>query len=338
MCTRFREGLRHPAGVDATLPYAGSRGRLRAVPPVATASTRARRALADLARELSPREPQLSVAIRAAIRFGEPCEPRRLLDHWCARAPGPSVGDDRYRWELTHARGTGIPHYAGSPDTWQAWHRSEQATLERDVHAFEARLTTPIILCESAELLAELDGETARTLLSECEPILRRDFAAYIQGRHAWGDTFALWVLTHYPKTFERLHPIAMALAETYAAIASESEGLVLGSRFPFHEKPLVSGSAHLAISLLRLGLHLNVVAAAFRFVSQARRDSGGFGDVDDPEDLLTTLAAAEFLARTDPEFDIERTQRYFLGAQEPSGLFKATGPEAPWLTVAIER
>ena len=66
------------------------------------------------------------------------------------------MGQDRYRWELSHKRGTGFPAYAGPPTTWQAWRSSESALVERDVFAFEETLVGPIATLESAELLARL--------------------------------------------------------------------------------------------------------------------------------------------------------------------------------------
>jgi hypothetical protein len=82
-------------------------------------------------------EPLAAFFVRARRRFGEAFEPHALLAHWASRSVGTLVGPDRYRWELTHKRGTGIPPYAGSPATWQAWRASEAALVQRDAFAFE---------------------------------------------------------------------------------------------------------------------------------------------------------------------------------------------------------
>src|SRR5450432_537142 len=100
-------------------------------------------------------EPLAAFFVRARRRFGEEFEPGALLAHWALRSVGTLVGTDRYRWELTHKRGTGIPAYAGPPATWQAWWASEEALVQRDAFAFEESLLGPIVSFESAELLAD---------------------------------------------------------------------------------------------------------------------------------------------------------------------------------------
>jgi GGDEF domain-containing protein len=282
-------------------------------------------------------EPLAAFFVRARRRFGEAFEPHALLAHWGSRSVGTLVGPDRYRWELTHKRGTGIPQYAGSPATWQAWRASEAALVQRDAFAFEELLLGPIATFESAELLAESPaGQGASALLHEAEPVLRRDFAQYALERNAWADTFPAWCLCRYPVTFNSLRSVLVAVVETYTARARSRDGIVLGTRFPFHEQALVSASAQLALASLTLGCHFDVAARVLAFVAAQRRADGGWGDGDDPSDLLTTLVALDLLSHFDPEFDSAPTVDFMNRRQEADGYWRAFGPEAPWLTAML--
>jgi GGDEF domain-containing protein len=282
-------------------------------------------------------EPLAAFFVRARRRFGEEFGAGPLLDHWGSRSLGNLVGPDRFRWELSHRRGTGIPDYAGAPATWRAWRASEAALVERDPFVFEDSLLGPIVSVESAELLAECpENPAARALLEEAEPVLRRDFAQYALERNAWSDTFPAWCLTRYPATFELLRSVLVAVVETYTARARTRGGIVLGTRFPFHEQPLVSASAQLAQTLLTLGCHFDVSARVLEFVAAQRRTDGGWGDGDDPSDLLTTVVALDLLSHFDPAFDARATVDFLTQRQQPDGFWRAFGPEAPWLTATI--
>jgi GGDEF domain-containing protein len=307
---------------------------------IAESTRRASLALIAAAREIALQEPMLAVLLRAQRELTGSWEPERLIEHWSTRALGNPIGSDRYRWELTHKKGTGVPAYAGLPGTWRAWRSSEQAVLEGDVFGFEERLTGLILACESVELLAEADSVDARSfaLLDEAMPVLRRDVAACALERNAWADSFGVWCVTRYPRTFETLQPVVMAVAESMALRARASAGIVKGTRFPLHDRPLVSATAQLASTLLRLGAHFEIVAGAVRFVAASCTSSGGWADVDDPPDLLTTLVAADLLASCDPDFDPLRTALFIVERQEQSGWFRALGPEIPWLTLELMR
>lgn len=283
-------------------------------------------------------DPLAALFARARRRFGEPFDPSGLLVHWASRSTGTLVGSDRYRWELTHRRGTGLPAYAGPPTSWRAWRASEESLVERDVFAFEEALVGPIAIFESAELLAEASAGAngAAELLREAEPVLRRDFAQCALERNPWADTFSSWCLGRYPSTFASLRSLAVAVIETYAARARRHDGVVLGTRFPFHDRPLVSASAHLALASLALGMHFDMAARTLEFVAAQRRDAGGWGDGDDPADLLTTLAAVELLGHFDPDFDPTPTASMLIRQQGKDGFWRAFGPEAPWLTVML--
>jgi GGDEF domain-containing protein len=71
-------------------------------------------------------------------------------------------------------------------------------------------------------------------------------------------------------------------------------------------------------------------------FVAAQRRADGGWGDADDPPDLLTTLVALDLLSHFDPEFDAAPTVDFLVRRQQPDGFWRAFGPEAPWLTAMV--
>lgn len=100
---------------------------------------------------------------------------------------------------------------------------------------------------------------------------------------------------------------------------------------------PRVSQSnSQLALTSLTLGCHFDVAASGLAFVAAQRRDDGGWGDADDPPDLLTTLVALDLLSHFDPEFDPAPTVSFLERNQQPDGFWRAFGPEAPWLTAMV--
>jgi GGDEF domain-containing protein len=300
---------------------------------------RAARALLELDGVVDPAEPLRFVIYRIMhwLDAARPLAP--LLDFLENRAPGSPRGDSRYRWELTHRVGVKHPRYSPSEHTWTAWRHGEAARLGRDPFVVEAQLLLPIILTENLEVLLEAAAgdepfaSRARALLEEAAPVVRRDVARYIAVTDAWEDTFALWCITRTPRALDLLHSLAVALGVTYAA---GQDGPIRGNRFPYYEKPLVSASAQLACALLALGIDLDVATALVRFVRDQRRPSGGWGDDPDREDPLTTLVAADLLARIDPSLDLEPTLGYFEAVQHDDGLWRALGPDAPWLTAEV--
>jgi GGDEF domain-containing protein len=297
---------------------------------------RAAHAVLELDRVIDPAEPlRLAIhRISQALGAAPPLVP--LLDFLETRAPGSPRGDARYRWELSHRVGVKHPRYAPSEHTWTAWRHGQDGPLLRDPFGAEVRLLLPIILTENLEVLLEAAaGEEpaasrARALLDEAAPVVRRDVARYITATDAWEDTFALWCISRTPRTLDFLHSLAVALGVTYAA---GQNGPIRGNRFPYYEKPLVSANAQLASALLGLGIDLDVATAAVRFVADQRRPSGGWSDDPDRDDPLTTLIAADLLARIDPSLDLEPTLGYFEAVQPDDGLWRALGPDAPWLT-----
>jgi len=131
--------------------------------------------------------------------------------------------------------------------------------------------------------------------------------------------------------------PLSRATLTTiYADLARRSQGVVLGTRFPFHEKPLISASAHLAAALLRLNMDVSVLARLIAFVRDEMTAEGSWGDAGGPPDVLTTFAAADLLLHVDPSFVPKATLRFFAERQGADGFWRVLGPEAAWLTAGI--
>jgi GGDEF domain-containing protein len=280
-------------------------------------------------------DPFAGALLRARVALGHQPDAQELFAYWRSRAPGNPRSEMRYRWELTHRRGVPMPTFAPSDERWTAWRPAEEPMVRRDPFEFEERLGTPIIVTDNGELLAEAArrGSSAAELLDEALPVMRRDFAAFVQAADPWQDTFALFCLVRKPRLFARLHPLAVAIATNYAA---GSRGVVHGTSFPFHRQPLVSATAQLASGLLALGSDLELVASLVEYVASARLPDGGWADASDKSDVLTTLVAADLLAHTDPGFDAGPTRALFSWLQGDDGLWRGLGPEAPWLTLEI--
>ena len=164
---------------------------------------------------------------------------------------------------------------------------------------------------------------------------MRRDLARSALGGHAWGDTWALWSFARRPHALRRLHPFALAIADTYATRAIAGGGIGLGSRFPFHGKPMVSVSAQLATGLLALGTHPKLTGQLTAWVDRQAAGDGSFADADEPRPV-TTLVAAELLAGIDPAWDPASTVRWFDGRRRVDGTLVAFGP-VEWLTIAVD-
>lgn len=288
---------------------------------------------------MSLADPLAGAVLLARQDLGDACDPGPLLSFWEKRSAGSPGTEMRYRWELSHRRGAPLPAFAGSPSSWKAPRPREQQQLERDPFAYEGHFLLPILLVDNLELLtrqAAAGDAVASSLLAEVAPIIRRDFAQFIQVQHPFHDTLALAYLTRRSHALASLHPLAIALATCYAAV-SRDKGYVEGIRYPFAEHPLAGPSAQLAEGLLCLGLELDLVPRLVDFVRHKQLDSGGFSDDDDEGDPLTTLQCAALLASVDPTFSPEAPAAYLQKHRQPDGLFRALGPEAPWLTARIE-
>ena len=288
------------------------------------------------ARSVPLADPFAGVALRVRRALGDTCAYDELVRYWAARDPGSPRGEMRYRWDLSHRHGGPRPDHLDPPEHWRAFRTLEQPVLERDPFAFEERLCTPILLAENVALLAEAQAQgmpLAAELLAEAIPAVRRDFACHVQALDPWEDTFALACLCEQPALLARAHPIAVAIASCYGAAPLDDQGALLGLRFPFHRKPLVSASAYLARSALALGIDLERAAQLLAYTSAARRPDGLWGDQPDCADPLTTLAASELLTEIDPAFDLAPTLASLAALRSPRGLWTALGPEALWLS-----
>jgi len=300
---------------------------------VKQAIERARAAL--LALPLDPVSPLGPASARGRRWAGDDASFAQLLAGWQARQPGGPTSSTRYRWDTSHFR-CPLPAWSEPVEQWRAWRPAEQPELERDPVGFEERLTLPLIVAEATELLLELDDPLAHSILAEAEPALRRDLAQRVLAMHAWTDTFALACAVRCPRATERLRPLLVALATTYCDEARRAGGCVRGTRFPFHDKPLVSASAQLGAGLLRLGMDIALLAQLVEYVRSVLGPSGAWADAGGPDDVLSTVACAELLAALDPGFDPLPTARWLAERQRADGLWSVLGPEAPWLTRVV--
>ncbi len=235
--------------------------------------------------------------------------------------------------------------WIGPIESWQPWReRDVRVWAEQPERAIEdvERLVTPLVLADSLDLLAEAGGWTdatgslARSFLDEALPKVRRDAATWVLEIRAWADTWALWSTARRPGALGLLYPFATAIAGSYAASAERAGGVVMGTRFPYHQVPIVSGSAQLASGLVALGVHPNLIGHLAAWVRDEQRRDGGWGDADGASDVLTTLVAAELIAALDPEYDPAPTAEWLASSQRLGGWWRACGPEATWLTVEI--
>ena len=300
---------------------------------------RSRTWLATAGAALSRYDPYYGPTLLARRAAGEDVDLANLAAYWLTRIDGCSGELRRYPWGLSYPRWSHPPSYAGPMESWQSW-RAAERQLNRGVE-LSYWFLVPVVVCRNGELLEELaawGNPDARTLLERFAPVMRRDFAQYVMAKHPWTDTFALWNLSRTERLLERLHPLAVALASTFAAGAREAGGVVKGAGFPYHEKPLASASAHLAASLLAVGLETGLAASLLEYLAGARRPGGGWSDGEDPAELMTTLVVADLLASVDPSFDPGEAVAFIVERQEPGGGWRVLGPEMPWLTGEIVR
>ena len=312
--------------------------------PVSEALDRAREAFrhADLGAD-----PMFAVALEDGRSWvGVRPDPQRIIGRWRS-FHARETGAIRYQWPIDPRYAGRLPPWAGDPHVWVAWRPMEAAALLQKpdlLQRFEERLLTPIVLADALQYLidvAERDprcSADARAIRDAAMPKIRRDASSWVQELHAWSDTWALMALARRPSALRALHPFAVAIAEAYAARAERTGAFVLGDRYPFHDAPLVSASAQLAVGLSALGIHPRLVGAVSRQVARWRQADGGFGDAGGPSDILTTFAAMTLLASLDPDTDPMPSAIWLARQQREGGWWRAYGPEAAWLTASIAR
>jgi len=286
----------------------------------------------QLARPGNPFAPTLA---RWARAHGHATDSVELLRYWARREPGSPVGRHRHRWTLP-------PLVAwDGPLELATFRAAEHERLMRDRDAFVDRLMVPILSSSAMALLADLaaDGaaptaELAMQLLDAESPVFEEELASLVPARDAWGDTFALWVVTGAAPLVERFNPLLTAIAARFAVAALRSAGVVCGKVYPWKDVALPSASAHLATTLTRLGIYPRLLPTLIHFVAGEVRPDGGWGDPGQPSEVLTTIAAADLLAHADPSFDPSPTIAY-LADRRRHGGWSIVGPERPWLTAA---
>jgi hypothetical protein len=223
-----------------------------------------------------------------------------LLDRWAHRGVGPSDGPNRYPWEVPVAR-----FHAEAAERW----RPGDAELKADdPERWAAGFWLPAVLADTLEWLEALATPAARHTADELIGLVRRrvdaDLAARVAEHEPWSGTLALGVFAARPRTLERFHPILTALLMRYVADAEEDGRLVLGRRFPHYRRPLVGATAQLGRGIVAIGQGIGLLGDMVAFLRGRQRPDGGWGDEDQPTDLVTTLAAASLLAQVDPDFD----------------------------------
>ena len=276
-------------------------------------------------------------------RFGSDVDSAALLAAWSERHTGGS--NRRYPWDVSTHHLRYWPSYVGAREMWQPWRPRDLAALaEEGARTFEDRFLVPLILADTVEFLASNAekpgpaGNLAGSLLDPARSTIRRDASLYTRESHAWGDTWALWCFTRRPHMLRFVYPYALAIADAYAEAAWRSGGRwVLGTGYPFHDVPLVSASAQLGSGLAGLGYHPQLLASLTGYVAAQQDVRGGWGDSDDPPDVLTTFVAADLLAGLDPDYDPAPTAAFLSRRQRPDGWWTAYGPETAWLTAEVE-
>ncbi len=289
-------------------------------------------------------DPLIVVALDRLRTAGMQVDAPSLLDWYAQRSPHYGRENAlRYRWELSWRAEPGHPLYRPPEGTLVHWRPGERNQLAKDPSAYGRRLMEPLTIAAHLRFwggLAEAEPDTevgsrAAGLLDEAQPTMEDDVASWFMALDPWRDTFGLWALSGDPHAVTRLRDLLFSIAVRYGGIAAR-DGVIRGTRFPFHEVPLVSASAHLASGLWRMGVYPTVIPSLMDLLHGSRVADGGWADGDQPTDVLTTLAAADVMARLDPSFDPQPTIAWFVRHQEPDGWWRALGPEVPWLTNAV--
>lgn len=290
-------------------------------------------------------DPLLVVALDLLVAGGTPIDARPLLEALAKIQPRHGRENAlRYRWGLSWRSEPGHAMYRLPPDRpLEQWRPAENNRLAADPSGYGRRVMEPITLATHLRFWGDLaerepdteSGALAAGLLDEAQPVVENDVASWFAAQDPWRDTFGLWLLSGEPQAVRRVRDLLFAIAIRYGGIAAR-DGVVRGIKHPFHDRPLVSASAHLATGLWRMGVYPSVIPSLLGLVKASQRDDGGWADADQPADVLTTLVAADLMTRLDPAYDPAATAGWFVRRQEHDGWWRALGPEVPWLTAAI--
>jgi GGDEF domain-containing protein len=294
--------------------------------------------LLRLLTELPLGNPFRPSVMRWAAASGITSDPAALLQYWRSREIGGPSSLRRYRWDLL------VPGaFAELADRPLFWRPREIELAHHDPTAFAARLLVPVVVADSAELLAEIGAggrgvvpETAQFLLTEARTTIDDDLATFVLMSDPWRDTLALWLFARRPHLLDAHRTLLVSLAVRYGAAARLTAGIASGRLFPFQGEPLVSASAALAVGLLVLGVYPSLLPGLVAFVGREQRLDGGWGDPRQPSDVLTTLVAADLLGHLNPDFDPEPVLAFLAGKRDTDGAWRAYGPEAPWVTAEL--
>lgn len=320
--------------------------RVRTIDPggsvsVQSAIERAERALAHAVPQMALDDPVLPAVLRFLPPRFQAVKAAEVLGMWRLRQIDRDADDDP--WPLGQDAAPNSAIYDTEDGIGAHWRPAERDLLDLDPTAYTRRLMVPITVSVNTDVLAQAAlapnlalARTADELLSEVRASIEASLADTIRAEDPWRDTFLLWLLVDRPAALEELHPLVFAAAARYGTLASRMAGIVYGTKPPFDRAPLVSATAHLGKALWKLDYRPTLLPGIVSFVRQRRHDDGGFGDGDQPSDVLTTLAAADLLSALDPEWDPRPTAEWFAGMQEPRGWWRAFDPETPWLTAAV--
>ncbi len=264
------------------------------------AVARADEALRAMAQALDPRSP-FSATLHLDPIARESAPPvADTIAFWDGRTPGSMFSEGRYRWEVAPARLPLTP-WAGDWTEWMPWRPKDAPVFSREGKEFATRLILPVAIADGIELLSTADHPQCGAILEETETVARLDYSTFVRGANAFNECFALHALSSRRQALERMAPFAIAITACHLP-SVRRHGHVRGSRFPFHEQPLVSASAMLAMALLTLGRDIGAAATPAEFVSEQQQEHG-WADTDQPADPFTTWAAASLPASVDPTF-----------------------------------
>ncbi len=278
---------------------------------------------------VDPEDPFLPSLLRWRARLegqvSPPPSPRGLavLEAWARRGVGPADGPNRYPWEIPSAR-----FHPEAAARFRPWDADLRAT---DPERWGSGFFLPAILGDTLEWLEAVATPEARKTADDLIALVRRrvdaDLAQLVADGEPSSGTFALSVLTARPRTLERFHPMLTALLMRHVADARDDGGVVLGRRFPLFRRPLVGPTAQLGRGAVAVGQGLELLGGFVAFLREAQRRDGGWGEEGQPTDLLTTLAAASFLASIDPGFDAGSPLAAMAASPEASSGWSVMDP-----------